>query len=335
MLIDFPLSGYGTKYQSSKNTANQIGGLDPEPPQPWESEAEPAEERPWYVPIPRASGYRVQSYRSFKFHQLKTPYIYIHLYPFIRVKSHFVLVNLLWNLHSSVQTSPPRRLLVPGWTSLVASPKRSASTKWLGVPGFCGIQSWRAMVPWGSSKKIPENSYLIYTTSINLLWSSLNHIFLWVKTQASQDCLKVSDSFDKSWRIQYERLNSPGACRPHRSLLAGARKTWSVYLFVVGLQNKHTCKYDCFIIYDIYIYDTINFIIFNHTEDVLHHKCFDGGNFHFAFIGSGLKWFATTFRPISWCAAWCASQLYKNWFKMVHPLTDWIGPQWYVNMYIA
>ena len=35
-------------------------------------------------------------------------------------------------------------------------------------------------------------------------------------------------------------------------LWAGARKTWSVYLFVVGLQNKHTCKYDCFIIYMIY-----------------------------------------------------------------------------------
>ena len=84
ILIDFPLSGYGTKYQSSKNTANKIGG-HPEPPQPWESEAEPAEERPWYVPIPRASGYRVQSYRSFKFNQVKTP--------LIRVKSHFVLVK--------------------------------------------------------------------------------------------------------------------------------------------------------------------------------------------------------------------------------------------------
>ena len=89
MLIDFPLSGYGTKYQSSKNTANKIGG-HPEPPQPWESEAEPAEERPWYVPIPRASGYRVQSYRSFKFNQVKTP--------LIRVKSHFCAGEIMWIL---------------------------------------------------------------------------------------------------------------------------------------------------------------------------------------------------------------------------------------------
>ena len=169
MLIGFPLSGYGTKYQSSKNTANKIGGLDPEPPQPWESEAEPAEERPWYVPIPRASGYRVQCYRSFKCDQLKTPFIYIYTYIYIHLSE--LNHTLCWWTYCEISILRFKRRalaagLVPGWTSLVASPKRSASTKWPGAPGFSGIKSWRAMVPWGSSKKIQETSMFLWMSYI-------------------------------------------------------------------------------------------------------------------------------------------------------------------------
>ena len=117
---------------------------------------------------------------------------------------------------------------------------------------------WIAMVAWGSSKKIQET---YFSMSKNSGFPGFPQCFGFVRTH-----LGHADKKPLLW--------------------AGARKTWSVYLFVVGLQNKHTCKYDCFIIYMIYyvyiyiLYDTINFIIFNHTEDVLHHKCFDGGNFH-------------------------------------------------------